>query len=247
MWRSRFGSLWFARLALCGGALVPASMLAPVGCAQVAPFPKLNERDGGEDLAGFVSSGPGVDGGDAGTPPGTDLATSGDGSIGISLCDIHKLRINEVSTGGSGGATDEFVELYNPCSAAVPLTGGKLVYRAATSGSDNYTLYAFGPQSVPSHGFFLVANSGFAGSADLKPYQGGSGLAAAGGGVALKDASDAVVDSLGWGTATNAFVEGTVIGAPSTTQSAARKSDGVDTDDNAVDFKLAAPTPGATN
>ena len=247
MWRSPYGSLFFARLALCGAALLPASILAPgAGCAAVEPLP-INNR-GEEDLAGFITHGPGPDdaGGDGAAAP-TDLGIGSDGGTALTLCDLHKLRINEVSTGASDGATDEFIELYNPCAAAVGLSGGKLVYRAASSGSDNFTLCAFASQTIAAHGYFVVANSGYAASADVKPFQGGSGLAAAGGGVALKDSTDTVVDSIGWGTATNAYVEGTGIGAPTTSQSAARKSDGVDSDDNATDFKLATPTPGAAN
>ncbi len=59
-----------------------------------------------------------------------------------------------------------------------------------------------------------------------------------------------LVDSVGWGTATNALVEGTAAAAPPTTAapgtSAGRKPDGDDTNDNAADFVLDdSPTPKA--
>jgi len=179
----------------------------------------------------------------------SDLASTdtSDSGGGLSVCDLHKLRINELQTAGTSAATDEFIELFNPCAAAVSLAGGKLVYRAYASGGDNFVFYTFGNLNVPAHGYFVVANGGFPGTADLKPFQTGGGMAAAGGGVALKDQADNVVDSVGWGTAVNAFVEGSVPAAPAGGQALARASDGVDSDDNLADFVLVAPTPGAAN
>ena len=54
---------------------------------------------------------------------------------------------------------------------------------------------------------------------------------------------------MGWGTATNTFVQGEPAPAPQAGQSIARIPDGHDTGDNSADFKLksAATTPGAAN
>jgi len=76
--------------------------------------------------------------------------------------------------------------------------------------------------------------------------------AATAGGLGLRDASGTLVDSVGYGTATNAFVEGSAAPAPPAAaapgKSAGRKPDGHDTDDNAADFSvLTSPTPGASN
>jgi predicted extracellular nuclease len=253
MQRSPYGSLfrigtstapWLRSAILCGSALLPASVLAPsFGCASVEPL-AIADR-GEEDLAGSITKGPAPD--DLGAPPDAAQAPSDLGGSALTVCDLNKLRINELSTGGAGGATDEFVELYNPCSAAVSLASAKLIYRAATSASDTYTLVTFAAQTVPSHGWFLVANSGYAGTADVKPFTGGSGLAVAGGGVALESSAGGIIDSVGWGTATNIFVEGTVAPAPTSTQTLGRKSDGVDSNDNAADFELGTATPSATN
>jgi len=61
-----------------------------------------------------------------------------------------------------------------------------------------------------------------------------------------------LVDSVGYGTATNVFVETHTAAAPATTappgSSDIRLPDGHDTDDNSADFTAtAAPTPGAPN
>ena len=225
---------------LLSAALMPATL---AGCANAQPLApwEPSGRDGGYD--GALSEGPGpLD--DGSTP----LADQGDGGGSIiNVCDVRKLKINELANGGANGATDEFIELYNPCSGSVALVGSTLVYRAATSGGDNFTFATFGSVMVASHGYFVVANGQFAGTANIKPFQGGGGMAAAGGGIALRDPQDMVVDSVAWGTAVNAYVEGTVATAPSTTQSLARTPNGTDTNDNNADFQLVTPTPGVSN
>ena len=61
----------------------------------------------------------------------------------------------------------------------------------------------------------------------------------------------ALVDSVGWGTATNAFVESSAAVAPAIApvpgKSDARHPDGHDTNVNATDFAEGDPTPGAAN
>jgi len=69
--------------------------------------------------------------------------------------------------------------------------------------------------------------------------------------VAIKDADGNIVDSVGWGDATNAFVEGTTAAAPPIAsapgKSDARHPNGHDTDANSADFAIGDPTPGASN
>jgi hypothetical protein len=70
--------------------------------------------------------------------------------------------------------------------------------------------------------------------------------------VALRDSAGAIVDSMGYGDVTNAFVEGRPASAPPATaspgSSAVRLPDGHDTNDNAADFSVSAsPSPGSSN
>jgi hypothetical protein len=161
------------------------------------------------------------------------------------------IKINEVQTGGPGGALDEFVELYNTCpDRAFPLAGYTLAYRADV-GTTSVSLIVFGSQTVAAfRPFFLCANGGaaYTGPTADATYT-ASGLRDVGGGLALLGAGGAIVDSVGWGTAQNAFVEGLPAVAPAAGQSIARVPDGQDTGVNATDFSLstAAPTPGAPN
>jgi hypothetical protein len=97
----------------------------------------------------------------------------------------------------------------------------------------------------------LFGGSAYAGAAPANQSF-STGLAAGGGGVALRDSSGAIVDSVGYGDAVNAFVEAHAATAPPATaapgSSAVRLPDGHDTNDNAADFSVSSsPTPGSSN
>jgi hypothetical protein len=162
------------------------------------------------------------------------------------------VRINEFSTGVTGAATNEFVEIVNSGSGSADLSGWKLVYRSATGTSDTVLDTVPDGTSLAPGAFYLFGGAGYTGPpvADQSFSQ---GLAAAAGGLALRDSSGTIVDSVGYGsTAANGFVEGSFAPAPPTTaapgSSDARKPDGHDTNNNSVDFAaVTPPTPRATN
>jgi len=184
----------------------------------------------------------GAGGGSAGAS-GSAGAAGGGGHGGARACTV---KINEVQTGGAT-ALDEFVELYNTCpDLAVDLTGYTLVYRSGAGTTDFVRVSFTGGGFLAGKPYFVCANSGYAGAADARY---ADGLADSGGGLALRDPRGAVVDSVGWGDASNAFVEETAATAPPAGQSISRVPDGHDTDDNAADFVVRAPatTPGAPN
>jgi hypothetical protein len=161
------------------------------------------------------------------------------------------LRVNEFSTGTAASATDEFVEIVNAGASAADLGGYRLAYRSgAGTGDVSLATIAEGTLLAPG-AFYLFGGSGYAGA---KPANQSfaQALAASAGGVGLRDATGKLVDSVGYGTATNAFVEAHPAAAPPASavpgSSDIRLPDGADTDDNAVDFTVtAAPTPGAPN
>lgn len=161
------------------------------------------------------------------------------------------LSVNELMTGVTGAASNEFVEIANTGTAAADLSGWKLVYRSAAGTSDVVLATVADGTSLAPGDFFLFGGAAYAGGP--APDQSFStSIAATGGGVGLRDAAGDLVDSVGWGTATNAFVEGTVAAAPPTTEapgtSTGRVPDGDDTNDNAADFVLDdSPTPKAAN
>ncbi|HUK95112.1 MAG TPA: lamin tail domain-containing protein [Gaiellaceae bacterium] len=227
------------------GARGPAGPTGPAG-------PRLGSLD---ELSGTTCHAPGG----AGTLSITYGATDGAASI---ACVVGgggggggggsaTLAINELMTGITGSAANEFIELYNGGSSAVDLSGYKLVYRSAAGTSDVSLATIPSGTTLAAGGFYLLGGSAYAGSAT--PDQSFStGLAATGGGVALRDASGAIVDSVGYGDATNAFVESHPAAAPPAAaapgNSLVRLPDGDDTNDNAADFAVSAsPTPKAAN
>jgi hypothetical protein len=157
------------------------------------------------------------------------------------------LRVNEIQTGGTVSAADEFVEIVNGGTSSVNIGGWKLVYRSAAGTSDIALATIPDGTTIVAGGFYLLGGSSYAGppAADQSF---STSLAAGGGGVALRDGSGTIVDAVGYGTATNSFVEGTAVAAPPGGSSAARIPDGKDTNNNASDLTVTAtPTPRAAN
>jgi hypothetical protein len=161
------------------------------------------------------------------------------------------LKINEFMTGTTGSAADEFVEIVNTGTAAADLSGYKLVYRSGAGTSDVSLATIPSGTTLAAGGFYLFGGSGYAGSPP--PDQSFStGLASTGGGLALRDSSGTIVDSLGYGNAVNAFVRGAPAPAPPAEappgNSDVRLPDGHDTGNNAADFTVSTtPTPRSAN
>ena len=171
-------------------------------------------------------------------------ATSGGGGTST-------LRVNELMTGSTGAAANEFVEIVNTGTAAADISGFRLAYRSSAGTSDVTLATVPTGTTLAAGGFYLFGGSAYAGT--KAPDQSFStAIAATGGGVALRDSADAILDSVGYGDAVNAFVEGHTASAPPATaapgSSAVRLPDGHDTNDNAADFSVSAsPTPGSSN
>jgi hypothetical protein len=161
------------------------------------------------------------------------------------------VSVNELMTGITGAASNEFVEIANTGAAAADISGWKLVYRSAAGTSDVVLATVADGTSLAPGSFFLFGGAAYGGG-PAPDDSFSTSIAATGGGVGLRNAAGTLVDSVGWGTATNAFVEGTVAAAPPTTDapgtSIGRAPDGDDTNDNAADFVLDdSPTPKAGN
>jgi 5'-nucleotidase len=161
--------------------------------------------------------------------------------------------------GGSAGASyiNKFIELYNPTGDAIALAGDTLQYRAPAS-----TVVPSGAQvfalsgSVPAHSHFLVqlpsngANGAALPAADLStgnsinPGAGGGTLFIAASATGVLPTDSSVIDKIGWGTSNSP--EGAAPSGNSVVLSYQRAANGADTDNNAADFSVAAPTPTAT-
>jgi len=175
------------------------------------------------------------------------------------------LVISEVyGAGGNSGAlyNADFVELRNPTSAPIDLTGKYIAYRSA-SGTPGAAPFALAG-SVPANGTWLVqmSTTGTTGAALPTPNQVAApafSMAAAGGQVLLQTSSTslAVSGNVAGSTGTNAGLidmvgasgsttyETAAAGTATATSSLNRTAAGADTDNNSADFALAAPSPTA--
>ncbi|MFY2561988.1 lamin tail domain-containing protein [Corallococcus terminator] len=167
--------------------------------------------------------------------------------------------ISEFSGGMTANARDEFVELYNPTSAAVDLSGWQLSYRSAAGPNYSTTYTIPAGRSIPSHGYFLLVGTAYSGAvaADATHNIDAASSTTGGGHIRLQRLSGTVyvdVDRIGYGTG-NA-PEGTaapshpasggslerkaVVTSTNTTMAVggthATRGNGQDTENNSADF-----------
>ena len=174
---------------------------------------------------------------DTSTP--TNTATPGPGSIVIS----------EVRFIGSGGPTDEFVELFNrSCSTTFDLNGWSLKFSDSAGNVSPLPLYQFSATTpLPPGHFFLVSSTGFAPSSQQSvpdvTYDGSTLDIPPDGGVALflpAPNGSTWIDQVGL-SAGSAYKEATPLTTLTTPsdQGYERKSSGLgfqDSNDNSLDF-----------
>ena len=117
--------------------------------------------------------------------------------------------ISEFSGGnGSGtGATDEFIELYNPTNADVDLSNWLVSYKSATGSNWTGTVTIPAGKVIRAHGYFLLGGANYSGTGtaakDLGYTFDASASTTSGGHVRIQrpvDSDYEDVDKLGWGT-----------------------------------------------
>ncbi|MDQ3801073.1 MAG: DNA/RNA non-specific endonuclease [Acidobacteriota bacterium] len=155
----------------------------------------------------------------------------------------------QVAGGGTNAANDEFIELHNTSANSVDLNGYRLVYRSA-AGTNDVQLIEWTTSTVIAPGaYYLVASTAYDGTTapniTYNPTTCSCSMSATGGGLAIRQGAlntGTVIDSVGYGTATNAFVETAATAAPPANDGRARLNVGCqDTDNNANDFLLLSP------
>lgn len=173
-------------------------------------------------------------------------------NVEASAATSPNLVVSQFQVAGGGGtpANDEFVELHNISSDPVDLNGHRLVYRSS-SGTNDVQLLAWSTSTmIPAGGYYLVANTSYDGSVtpDASFNSGTCMCAMSGtsGGIAIRDGAlntGVILDSVGYGSATNIFVEGTVTPAPAANSGQSRLNNACqDTDNNLNDFSNTNPS-----
>jgi uncharacterized membrane protein YgcG len=188
----------------------------------------------------------------------------------ITSVNADHIVISEFSTGGIGGANDEWIELYNPTDQVVDLSSWSIQYRGGGAASFNRRNFA-SANVIPAHGFFLIANNSYTGGVPADLSHNTFAMSGSGGNIFLADSqidlesatSTAIIDKATYGVGANLFPETKeFVPAPNSTQSLERKANAsstteslatgddkwlgnsYDSDDNGNDFVLqASPTP----
>ena len=146
--------------------------------------------------------------------------------------------------GGNSGAPlrSDFVELYNASSTPIDLGGWTVQYWSANGTAAQKT--ALTGTLEPGRHYLVKEADGTNTTSPALPSPDATGtiaMSGTAGRVSVVDAGGATVDLLGWGAA--AASEGAPAAATTNTTSVARRSECTDTDDNAADFAVGAPTP----
>jgi DNA/RNA endonuclease G (NUC1) len=158
------------------------------------------------------------------------------------------LVVSQFQTAGAT-AFDEFVELHNTSSNAVDLNGYRVVYRSAAGASGDVAMVEWTTSTViPAGGYYLIATSAYDGStpANITYNTAAVSMSGTGGGIAIRNGAintGIIIDSLGYGTATNPFIETAVTSAPAANSSQSRLNNACqDTDNNSSDFANTNPS-----
>lgn len=152
--------------------------------------------------------------------------------------------------GGNSGAsfTHDFIELFNPTSSPVDLTGWKVRY-ASAAGTFNGTTSLTG--TIEPYAYYLIqqqSNGSVGASLPTADDAGTLNLSGSNGKVELVNAAGDRIDLIGYGSASE--YETSPTAALSNSTAAIRKEStvgqndrGLDTDNNAADFSVMTPDP----
>jgi hypothetical protein len=159
----------------------------------------------------------------------------------------NALVINEISTSSAVSSEDEFVELYNATDAEIELSGYSMTYSSASGASTTTLWIGLASETIAAKDFFVIGGFDYEGTAD-GGFEAMSELAQSAG-LRLFDVNRAV-DEVAWGNVlpSHPYIEGSP--APSATAtggSIGRVPDGMDCNDNQVDFFDLVRSPGRAN
>ncbi|HEY3357297.1 MAG TPA: hypothetical protein VGQ83_28865 [Polyangia bacterium] len=156
------------------------------------------------------------------------------------------LVINEVFP--TSNLQFQFVEIYNPCNYVVDFSSWYLTAR--TADNIEYPLTIATPSSIPAHGVIAFGGTQYDFTGKIVAlFLNGAFLSSSGGGVALRNGSNVVVDSVAYLSliTANGYTETAPAPNPGT-GSLSRIPNGTDTNNNAADFQVTAtPTLAAAN
>lgn len=166
---------------------------------------------------------------------------------------VNHLLISQIRVSGS---TDDVVELFNPTTSSISLSGYSIQYFAANS-NFGFRVNLNASKSVPALGWYLIAGNGYSGSPAADDSLGTANASSTAGHLALVQSTSNsscsasnIVDKVGYGTSASC-PETSPATLPASGNSIKRKPDdttgnGQDTDNNQNDF-LSPSAPSFRN
>ena len=162
----------------------------------------------------------------------------------ITLAPAAGIVISEFRTRGTGGANDEFIELYNPTSGTIDISGWT-ISRSSSCGTSTTTIVTILTVTLAAGRHYLIGGTSYTGS--VTPDQANVSLNIANdGGIALLNGAT-FIDRVGL-CASTLYLEGTALSqlTSDANRSYDRKSTAlgscVDSNNNAADFILRTPS-----
>ena len=181
---------------------------------------------------------------------GNTASTSSDKSVDYAPTTSSSVVISEFRTRGPDGGDDEFIELYNPTTSAVDISGWKI--NASNSSGGTSTRATIPASTILRSGqYYLIANSssgGYSNTSVTADLTYGTGISNDGG-IALLKPDNTIVDQVGMSSGSFYKEGATLIPLPSdTNQSYERKPGGdsgscQDTNVNVDDFQNITSDP----
>ncbi|MDD5145092.1 MAG: lamin tail domain-containing protein [Candidatus Pacebacteria bacterium] len=162
------------------------------------------------------------------------------------------LFITEVQIDSAISSNYDFVEIYNPSTSSIDISGFKLRKRNSNSNEFSVRVFAEG-SAIPSQGYFVWANSEYVFSNGAAANITSSQSLSKDSSIGLFDKEGNIIDALAWGSSTDPFTEGLpFLLNPGEDQSVGRKwatttQSYIDDGNNFEDFELQEITPGLVN
>lgn len=156
----------------------------------------------------------------------------------------ENIIINEVQIYGEKSSND-FIELYNPNSETISISGWKLRKKTKT-GTESSIRVLPNRTNISAEGYFLWANSGDGYDSSIHADISSTATLASDNSIALFNSDDSIVDSVSWGSGhTNPFIEGDSFSSNPDKNQSIERINFIDTDDNSNDFIINNnPSPG---
>lgn len=154
---------------------------------------------------------------------------------------ISRLQI----TGGTGKTDNDFITIYNNSTSIIDLFGLRLVKRTASGTNDTTIKSWVEPTFLNPGAYYTWANSNNDFATLIQADTSSSQTIANDNGVAIRNGSEntgEILDSVGWGNASNIFVESLVFPTNPTTNQTLERINNQDSNNNSLDFRLVPTT-----